>query len=118
MAAEFGIAACYRFGVAWPAMGSPSDDLILEREISIPPAEYKRALALAFPGQVRDAGDCLRVDAGGTALEIKLTSGPPRVIASIRLPTLYVSMRFSGGGRELQQRVLAQMDLAMHRGGG
>jgi hypothetical protein len=51
-------------------------------------------------------------------MEISLVEGPPRTFAKLRLATLFVSIRFTAGSEEAQQRMLAQMDQAMHRGGG
>lgn len=94
---------------------------ILHREVSAHPAEFRRGLNLAFPGRVEDVGDVLRVpaaDGEDAALEIHLTVGAPRAIASIRLPTLFVAIRFTAGSEAARQRMLAHMDRAMHRGGG
>jgi hypothetical protein len=88
------------------------------REVSAHPQEFKRGLALAFPGRVDDQGHVLRADDGTAALEIQLTVGTPRAIANIRLPTLYVNILGTAGTPEQQQNMLKHMDRAMHRGGG
>ena len=99
-------------------MHAPPDILTIKREISALPREFKRELNLAFPGIVEDAGDTLRVIRGDTLLEIELVVGAPRAIANIRLPTLWVTLRFSGGSAVQQKEMLRHMDRAMHRGGG
>lgn len=92
--------------------------ITLRREISVPAAEYRRALGLAFPAGVEEDGGVLRAGDGTSRVELRLEEGPPRVIANIRLPTLFVELRFSGGTEADQQALLACMDRAMHRGGG
>jgi len=90
----------------------------LQREISATPDEFRRGLLLAFPGKVKEPGNTLNIAASNAAMEISLTVGPARTIANLRLPTLFVSIRFTAGSTEAQQSMLAQMDRAMHRGGG
>jgi hypothetical protein len=90
----------------------------LQREISANPDEFRRGLLLAFPGKVTGQGNTLNIAASKAAMEISLTVGPTRTIANLRLPTLFVSIRFTAGSAEAQQSMLAQMDRAMHRGGG
>jgi hypothetical protein len=99
-------------------MPQPPDTLIIKREISTLAREFKRELSLAFPGMVKDEGSHLRVATGETVLDIELVVGEPRAIASIRLPTLFVTLSFSGGTAAQQKNLLAHMDRAMHRGGG
>jgi hypothetical protein len=94
----------------------PTDTLL--REVSAAPEEFRRGLLLAFPGNVTGQGNTLNIATGNAAMEISLTVGPARTIANLRLATLFVSIRFTAGSAEAQQRMLAQMDRAMHRGGG
>jgi hypothetical protein len=99
-------------------MNEPLVPLCPSREISAHPQEFKRGLALAFPGQVVDQDTVLRASDGSAALEIQLTVGTPRAIANLRLPTLYVKIFGTAGTPEQQQTMLKHMDRAMHRGGG
>lgn len=92
--------------------------LSLVREMGATVAEFRHGLALAFPGAVSELPDRLRVEHGGAMLEIRLEVLPPRVIAAIRLPRLYVRLDFLSGTRNQQAALLARMDLAMQRGGG
>jgi hypothetical protein len=91
---------------------------MLEREVSATPDEFRRGLALAFPGLVVEINNVLRVDDGGAAMEISLTPGISRVIAAITLPSLHVTIKFLRGTTAEQAAMLARMDLAMQRGGG
>ncbi len=91
---------------------------MLEREVSATPEEFRRGLALAFPGLVVATGDVLRVDDGRVAMEISLTPGTSRVIAAITLSRLHVTIKFVRGTTSEQKSMLARMDLAMQRGGG
>lgn len=94
----------------------PTSDL--QREISATPDEFRHGLLLAFPGNVKGQGNTLHIAASNAAMEIFLTVGPARTIANLRLPTLFVSIRFTAGSAAAQQEMLARMDRAMHRGGG
>lgn len=91
---------------------------MLEREVSADPAEFRRGLDLAFPGLVQATGHVLRVDDSLAVMEVVLTPGTPRVIASITLPSLHVTIQFIRGTPTQQASMLARMDLAMQRGGG
>jgi hypothetical protein len=90
----------------------------IQREISATADEFRRGLLLAFPGNVTGQGNSLSIAASNAVMEISLTVGPARTIANLRLPTLFASIRFTAGNAEAQQNMLAQMDRAMHRGGG
>ena len=90
----------------------------LQREVSAAPDEFRRGLLLAFPGNVTGQGNILNIASGNAAMEISFVTGPPRSIANLRLPTLFVSIRFTTGSEDEQKALLAQMDRAMHRGGG
>jgi len=90
----------------------------LEREVSVTPAEYARALGLAFPGHVTGGPLSFRVTSGEVAISFDLKVGPERRIALFHLPTLFVRIRFLSGDQESRQRVLRHMDLAMQKGGG
>lgn len=86
--------------------------------MSVPPAEYARALGLAFPGALTGGPMEFRAKSGDVELSVQLAVGPERRIALIRLPTLYVRIRFLTGDQDARRRVLRHMDLAMQRGGG
>lgn len=90
----------------------------LQREVSTEPGEFIRILRMAFPGRVEQAGDFFRIDNGSTTMEISLAVGQVRRIANLCLPTLHVGIRFTAGTADEQQKMLAHMDRAMHRGGG
>jgi hypothetical protein len=91
---------------------------VLEREVSAAPAEFALGLRNAFPGQVSGGPLEFRVAHDGAAMELVLTPGPARVIARLSLPTLKVRICFTAGDAGARARLLARMDLAMHRGGG
>jgi len=90
----------------------------LEREISVTPAEYVRALNLAFPGNVTGGPLNLQARSGDVEIAFDLKVGPERRIALFRLPTLYVRIRFLSGSEAARRAVLRHMDLAMQKGGG
>jgi len=94
------------------------DEPLIHRNVSAAPAEFRRGLRLAFPGQVEETGLTCRIETPSATMEICLVEGAPRTIAQLRLPTLHVSIRFTAGIAEAQQEMLARMDRAMHRGGG
>ncbi len=91
---------------------------LLEREMSASVEELARGLESAFPGAVAGGPQEYRVQQGALCLEISLHPGPDRVIGGLRLPTLGVRIRCSGGGAGDRARLLARLDLATHRGGG
>jgi hypothetical protein len=90
----------------------------LAREISVTPAEYVRALNLAFPGNVTGGPLSFRAISGDVEVSFDLKVGPERRIALFRLPTLYVRIRFLSGSEAARRAVLRHMDLAMQKGGG
>jgi hypothetical protein len=90
----------------------------VQREVSASLEEFLRGVRAAFPGQVNELADRIRVGDGGTIMEITLVPGSPRVFASLSLPTLRVTIRFLAGTPAQQASMLAHMDRAMHRGGG
>ncbi len=94
------------------------DGKTLEREVSATPAEFAHGLRNAFPEGLSGGPLEFRVNDGSAAMEIRLTPGPDRVIALLRLPTLKASIRFTAGDPAARERMLKRMDLAMQRGGG
>lgn len=94
--------------------GSPP----LQRQVTASPGEFRRGVHLAFPGRITEEDGIFRIQGDHAVMEISFKVGPPRIIALFNLPTLEVSIRFTSGSPEAQQNLLAQMDRAMHRGGG
>lgn len=90
----------------------------LEREVSASAEEFVRGVHTAFPGRVTAVAGGVSVDHDGIVMEIAIVPGPPRAIASLRLPTVRVTIRFTAGTPARQASMLAHMDRAMHRGGG
>jgi hypothetical protein len=91
---------------------------LVEREVSASPAELLGGLRNAFPEGLQGGPLAFRARRFGAAVEIELVPGPDRVIALLRLPTLKLRIRFTQGDAAARARLLAHMDLAMHRGGG
>jgi hypothetical protein len=91
---------------------------VLEREVFASPAEFAHGLRNAFPEGLSGGPLMFRVDDGAAGMEIRLTPGPDRVIALLRLPTLTARIRFTAGDAEARNRMLRRMDMAMQRGGG
>jgi hypothetical protein len=97
----------------------PAEALVLlEREQTATPAEFARGLRNAFPEGLAGGPLRFRVSRDGVDLAIDLKPGPDRVIGGLRLPRLRVRLHFTAGDGAARARLLAHMDLAMHRGGG
>lgn len=92
--------------------------LVIERQMAATAAEFARGLHLAFPDGVSGGPHEFRVTDGRAVLEVTLTPEPDRVIALLRLPVLHVVLRFVAGEVAAQEKMLAHLDLATHRGGG
>ena len=90
----------------------------IEREVSATPAEFAHGLRNAFPDGLSGGPLVFRIQYGTATMEVRLSPGPDRVIALLRLPTLHVHLRFSAGDADARARMLKRMDLAMQRGGG
>lgn len=90
----------------------------IERDMAATPAEFARALRLAFPAAVLTCRGRWRIDTEMAGLEIATIELPPRVIALLRLPRLQVCMRFTHGTASARATLLAHLDRAMQRGGG
>jgi hypothetical protein len=111
----------WRSGRPLPAAEPLGDEVavdLLEREVSATPAEYVRGLLDAFPGAVEPGPWGYRVNRGSAALDAAIDPGPERVIGGLRLPTVLVRIRLSGGDRAARGELLRRLDLATHRGGG
>lgn len=91
---------------------------LLERDVTSTVAEFDASLRFAAAGFIEGAAPRYRIDDGTVRLEIELAPGPERRIALLRLPTLRVTYRFTGGSAEDRHVLLARLDRAMHRGGG
>ncbi|MCX7693481.1 hypothetical protein LCC91_02780 [Tepidimonas taiwanensis] len=66
---------------------------------------------------VRD-GDAVRVNLGAGTLTLEWRPLPPRQIALIRLPRLWVRFAFAGVDADMRRRFMRRFDLYMQRGGG
>ncbi len=82
------------------------------------PAEFRRALAHAFPGCVSEEEGGLCLTAGGTQLYFALRSEKPRQIGALQLATLHVDIAVRAGDEAAARKLLAQVDRATLRGGG
>jgi hypothetical protein len=82
-------------------------------------AEFMRSLPSATDGLTfsHDAGH-IRIDAPSGKVEIEL--GPQRVrrVGSLVLPTMSVTLRFSGFTKRQMDAFMERFDLHFHRGGG
>ena len=81
--------------------------------------EWLRWLPMAvwpYPWTRIDNG--ARVDIGAGRLMLAWQTLPPRVIAQLRLPRLWVRFRFEGVTADERQAFLRHFDLVMRRGGG
>lgn len=90
----------------------------LHREVTATRAEFLRGFGAAFPGYVESGPEHYVARHGPAVMEIRLLSAPPRRIASLLLPTLQVTIRFTAGTKAEREGMLAHMDRTMHRGGG
>ncbi|MRR08552.1 hypothetical protein EG831_00330 [bacterium] len=90
----------------------------LQREVSATLAEFLRGFGAAFPDHVPVGPGCYIAHHGAAVMEIQLSPAAPRRIASLLLPTLQVTIRFTAGTKAEREGMLAHMDRTMHRGGG
>lgn len=90
----------------------------LHRDVTGTLDDFVRSLRAAFPDSLEERGNCYRVRDASAAMEIHLSPGPDRVIASLSLPTLVVVIRFIAGEGEACAALLAHLDRYLHRGGG
>jgi hypothetical protein len=88
------------------------------RDVAGTPAEFDASLRQAAAGCLEGRFPSYRVNDGDAQLEIDVVPGSERRIALVRLPTLIVTYRFTGGSRAAQEALLMRLDRAMHRGGG
>ncbi|MBL8450581.1 MAG: hypothetical protein JNM32_11780 [Dechloromonas sp.] len=90
----------------------------LHRDVTATLTEFVRALAAAFPGALEQEGNRYRVHDATAAMELQISPGPNRNIASLSLPTLAVIIRFTAGEAPACAALLAHLDRYLHRGGG
>jgi hypothetical protein len=91
---------------------------VLERDVCTTADEFVRGLRLAFPDGVDGGPDTFIIADNGVAMRLTLTPLPSRRIASLELPMLHVSIRFTAGDPHRQRALLDHMDRATQRGGG
>ena len=90
----------------------------LHRDVTATLSEFVRALAAAFPDTLEQEGKRYRVHDASAAMELQISPGPDRNIASLSLPTLSVVIRFTAGDAAACAALLAHLDRYLHRGGG
>jgi len=92
---------------------------VLQRDMGCTRAEFLRTL----PGATRHvpleiSGDTITIPVRGGRVRIDLVEKPLRRIASIALPVLGVTFRFTGLDDAARDEFLAWFDLYTRRGGG
>lgn len=63
-------------------------------------------------------GDAVHIQVGGGTLKLRWQALPPRQIARLRLPRLWVRYAFSAVDDDTRRRFMRRFDLYMQRGGG
>jgi hypothetical protein len=91
---------------------------VIVRQVTASPGEFGHGLHMAFPGAVQGGPERFRATYRGTIMEVELTPRAPRIIGQLSLPVLDVTIRFPAASVEAHAAMLAQLDLATHRGGG
>lgn len=90
-----------------------------ERDMGCTVAEWLGWLPAAIgPHPWSRDGDGARIGLGEGELVLTWRPLPPRTLARMRLPRLWVGFRFEGVGPEARQRFMRRFDLYMQRGGG
>ena len=90
-----------------------------EREMGCTEAEWVMWLPAAIgerEWRLDESSAAVRIDEGSLALDWR--TGPPRVIAQVRLPRLHVRFRFEGLDSKQRLAFMKRFDLYMLRGGG
>ncbi len=82
------------------------------------PAEFRRALVLAFASAVSDEPGGLLLSLDGVRLFFALRSGKTRQIGALRLASLHVEISVLAGDAVAAKQLLARVDRATQRGGG
>lgn len=90
----------------------------LHRDVTGTLDDFVRALRAAFPDSLEESGNRYHARRASAAIEVQLSPGPDRIIASLSLPTLAVVIRFTAGETEACSALLAHLDRYLHRGGG
>ena len=94
-------------------------DECFSREMGCTEAEWLAWLPDAIgPMDWRREGSGAVVHIGEGSLSLDWCAGPPRVIASVRLPRLVVGFRFEGVDARQRLAFMKRFDLYMQRGGG
>lgn len=82
------------------------------------PAEFERALRLAFAGGLTADASGLLLTVDSVQLHFALQREKERCLGALQLPLLRVEISVRGGGREAAEKLLARVDRATLRGGG
>ena len=91
---------------------------IIQREVTASSNEFERRLRLAFPRAIEGGPRHFRVWRDDCVMEVDVSELSPRVIGSLALPALAVTLRFPSATSSERAAMLGWLDLAMHRGGG
>lgn len=91
---------------------------VIHRDVTATLDDFQRALRAAFPGSLEEHGNRFVARGAVAAIEVEFSPGPDRVIASLRLSTLVVVIRFIAGETDACAALLAHLDRYLHRGGG
>lgn len=91
---------------------------VLVRDVSSTAAEFDASLRQAAGSRLVAGAPHYRIADGRVTLDVEVAPGPERRIALVRLPTLIVTYRFTGGTPAERDALLTRLDRAMHRGGG
>jgi hypothetical protein len=90
-----------------------------EREMGCTEADWLAVLPGATGGRALAVTACAaHVTIGEGSLELQWRELPPRQIALMRIPRLWVSFRFEAVAEEARQRFMRHFDLYTQRGGG
>ena len=97
-----------------------------ERDVTSSLDEFAAGLEKACPGKVTRLAQHspasievhFLIDTPAACIEIATRKGPPRVIASLALPTLQVRFAPRRGAPEAIEALIRHLDRSMHRGGG
>ena len=82
------------------------------------PAEFTRAMRLAFGQALSEAPSGLLLSTPDSTLHFALTSETPRKIGALHIASLRVEISVQRGDEAAAQKLLAQVDHATLRGGG
>lgn len=82
------------------------------------PAEFRRALTLAFGDAVREQTDGLLLTDGAVQLHFALYPEAPKRIGALQLSNLRVEISVRAGDETYANELLAKVDRATQRGGG